>query len=142
MITMKKIIVLVILCFSLSSITVAAAKQEHGQNPKVSQELFGVFMHELFCKNILDSAREFYKDDTLSVTIKGGVNLFKEKEGRYIVKFIIIPHSKLPGKKGKISGTDTLTFRVDPFLLGSGSRDRNSAVTFLHLKHNNSTRQN
>lgn len=132
---MKKIIVLIILCFSLSSITVAA-KQEDRQNSKVSQELFGVFMHELFCKNILDSARQFYKDDTLSVTIKGGVELFEDKEGRYIVKFIILPHSKLPGKKGKISGTDTLTFRADPFLLGS---DRNSAVTFLHLKHNNST---
>ncbi|MDJ1630729.1 hypothetical protein QNN00_10385 [Bacillus velezensis] len=78
-----------------------AAKQEHGQNPKVSQELFGVFMHELFCKNILDSAREFYKDDTLSVTTKGGVKLSEEKEGRYIVKFIIIPHSKLLGKKAR-----------------------------------------
>ncbi|KXZ23164.1 hypothetical protein AXI59_10610 [Bacillus nakamurai] len=139
---MKKIIVMMILCFSLSSITVAAAKQEHHQNSKVSQELFGVFMHELFCKDILDSAREFYKDDTLSVTIKGGFELSEDKEGRYIMKFIIIPHSKLPDKKGKTPGTDTLTFRVNPFLLGSDSRDRNSAVTFLHLKHNNSTRQN
>ncbi|AIW38413.1 hypothetical protein KS07_13250 [Bacillus subtilis] len=135
-------IVLLILCFSLSSITVAAAKQEHRQNPKDSQELFDVFMQELLCKDILDNVRKFYKAATLSVTTKGGVKLSEEKEGRYIVKFIIIPHSKLLGKKGKISGTDTLTFRVDPFLLGSGSRDRNSAVTFLHLKHNNSTRQN
>ncbi|MED1125613.1 hypothetical protein [Bacillus atrophaeus] len=58
---------------------------------------------------ILDSVREFYKDDSISVTIKGGVELSKDKEGRYIMKFIVLPHSKLQGKKDKNSGTDTLT---------------------------------
>ena len=56
-------------------------------------------MQELFCKDILDNIRKFYKDETLSVTTKGGVKLSEDKEGRYIIKFIIIPHSKLPGKK-------------------------------------------
>ncbi|MED4854921.1 hypothetical protein [Bacillus atrophaeus] len=142
MITVKKIIVMVVLCFSLSSITVEAVKQEQHQNAEVSQELFGVFMHELFCKDILDSVREFYKDDSISVTIKGGVELSEDKEGRYIMKFIVLPHSRLPGKKDKTSGTDTLTFRVNPFLLGTDSKDRKSAVTFLNLEHNDPTKQN
>lgn len=139
---MKKIIIMMILCFSLSSITIAEAKPEYPVNPKVSQDVFDVFMQELFYKDILDNVRKFYKDETLSVTIKEGIKLSEDKEGRYIMKFIIIPHSKFPGKKGKISGTDTLTLRVDPFLLGAQSKDRNSAVEFLDLKHNNSTWQN
>ncbi|WP_416723036.1 hypothetical protein [Bacillus stercoris] len=139
---MKKIIIMMILCFSLSSITIAEAKTEYPVNPKVSHDVFDVFMQELFYKDILDNVRKFYKDETLSVAIKGSIKLSEDKEGRYIIKFIIIPHSKFMGKKGKISRTDTLTLRVDPFLLGTQSKDRNSAVTFLDLKHNNSTRQN
>lgn len=47
---MKKIIMMMILCFSLSSITVAAAKPEYTMNSKVSQDVFDVFMQELSVK--------------------------------------------------------------------------------------------
>ncbi|ADP32404.1 hypothetical protein [Bacillus atrophaeus] len=139
---MKKIIVMVILCFSLSSITVEAAKQEQLQNTKVPQNLFDGFMHDLFAKDILDSVEGFYKDDTMSVSIQDGVELSADKEGRFIMKFIVLPHSKLPGKKGKTTGTDTITFRVDPYLLGTESNGRKSAITFLNLEHNDPTKQN
>ncbi|MCY8971443.1 hypothetical protein MOE37_07545 [Bacillus atrophaeus] len=139
---MKKITVMMILCFSLSSITVEAVKQEQHQNTKVPQNLFDGFMHDLFAKDILDSVEDFYKDDTMSVSIQDGVELSADKEGRFIMKFIVLPHSKLPGKKGKITGTDTITFRVDPYLLGTGSNGRKSAITFLNLEHNDPTKQN
>lgn len=138
----EKIIVMVILCFSLSSITVEAAKQEQLQNTKVPQNLFDGFMHDLFAKDILDSVEGFYKDDTMSVSIQDGVELSADKEGRFIMKFIVLPHSKLPGKKGKTTGTDTITFRVDPYLLGTESNGRKSAITFLNLEHNDPTKQN
>ncbi|MCP6684192.1 hypothetical protein [Bacillus nakamurai] len=56
------------------------------------------------------------------------------------MKFIVLPHSKLPGKKGKTLGTDTITFRVDAFRLGTESNDRKSAITFLKLDHNDPTK--
>ncbi|WP_223827868.1 hypothetical protein [Bacillus atrophaeus] len=58
------------------------------------------------------------------------------------MKFIVLPNLRLPGKKDKTSGTVTLTFRVNPFLLGPDSKDRKSAVTFLNLEHNDPTKQN
>lgn len=42
----------------------AAAKQEHRQNLKDSQELYDVSVQELLCKDILDNVRKFYKAAT------------------------------------------------------------------------------
>ncbi|MCP6684191.1 hypothetical protein [Bacillus nakamurai] len=81
MISVKKIFIIVILGFSLSSTTVEAAKQTQHQNTKVPQELFDGFMQELFCKDILDGVQELYKDDTMSVSIQDGVELSADKEG-------------------------------------------------------------
>ncbi|MED1741339.1 hypothetical protein P4U97_17830 [Bacillus swezeyi] len=131
----EKIILMVFFCFSLSAISVADAGQKQHDETKVSQQIFDRFMHQLFSKEILENVRGYYKDNTMSVTIQNGVELSEDSKGDYIIKFTVLPHSK----RSKMSETDTITFRVNPFILATDKKE--SAITFLNLHHNDPTKQ-
>ncbi|MFT0803459.1 hypothetical protein VSK91_19230 [Bacillus swezeyi] len=133
---MKKIILMVFFCFSLSVISAADAGQKQHDETKVPQQVFDGFMQDLFGKEILDHVKKSYKDNSMAVTIQDGVELSEDRKGGgFIVKFTVTPQSK----RLKMSGTDTITFRVNPFILATDKKE--SAITFLNLHHHDPTKQ-
>ncbi|PMC36045.1 hypothetical protein CJ195_17525 [Bacillus sp. UMB0899] len=106
------------------------------------------FMIELFLPHIVKETQRYYNDQAATgikydwenkynvVEVIHQINQEKDNEFyNYVVKFTVIVHNG-DIKNYKQFGTDTLTFRVNPFLINHKEIKEQLAIKLVDYKHN------
>lgn len=151
----KKSLVLLFFIFFLSTYFVNAedyhqkgyAEDLYNVTQDVTQEqYFKNLTLELFLPFIVDSTQDYYNDKSATgisfnwennynvVEIAQPVNQGKDSKYSFIIKFTVNVHNG-DMKNHKIFGTDTLTFGINPFLMGCDEIKGYPAIKLIDYKH-------
>ncbi|WP_285767456.1 hypothetical protein [Peribacillus sp. SI8-4] len=124
------------------------AEKNHHHNSQGQEQVIDNFLLELYQDEIINAAKDYYKDDSVSINFNwidkkyDVVEMLQSQKGEvysnaYILKFTILTYSSNGPKEQSCLGTDTITLGIDPILNNKEFNPKKEPVVkFLSFQHN------